>query len=226
LSAQLVRNKELEAFQAMSAFFVHDLKNTASTLSLTLQNLHRHFADPAFRDDALRAVSKSVEHLNHLIARLTRLRQELNATPQPTDLAQLVSQTLDSLNPSSNQQALTRDLHPVPPVSLDPEQFQKVIVNLILNAREAIAANGQIQVRLRPRPPWAVLEVIDNGCGMSPQFIRESLFRPFQTTKRNGLGIGMFHSKMIVEAQKGRLEVESNPGSGTTLRVLLPLSLP
>lgn len=226
LSAQLVRNKEMEAFQAMSAFFVHDLKNTASTLSLTLQNLHRHFADPAFRDDALRAVSKSVEHLNHLIARLTRLRQELNATPQPTDLAALVSQTLDNLSPSSDQHRLIRDLHPVPPVALDPEQFQKVIVNLILNAREAIPANGEIHVRLRPRHPWAVLEVIDNGCGMSPDFIRSSLFRPFQTTKRNGLGIGMFHSKMIVESQKGRLEVQSTPGTGTTLRVLLPLSLP
>ncbi|MBL9138061.1 MAG: PEP-CTERM system histidine kinase PrsK [Verrucomicrobiales bacterium] len=223
LSAQQVRSKEMEAFQTMSAFFVHDLKNTASTLSLTLQNLHQHFSDPAFRDDALRAVGKSVQHLNTLIARLTRLRQELRVQPVPTDLPAMVEACIQTLGPTPNLQ-IRREFSPLPPVQLDSEQFQKVILNLLLNSREAISHDGEIRVATESFGGWAVVSVSDNGCGMSPEFIQKSLFRPFQTTKKNGLGIGMFHSKMIVEAHRGRLEVQSTQGKGTTVRVLLPLT--
>jgi len=73
---------------------------------------------------------------------------------------------------------------------------------------------------------WAVLAIADNGCGMSPEFLSRSLFRPFQTTKKSGLGIGMFQSKMIVEAHKGKIEVESQTGKGTTFRIYLPLREP
>jgi signal transduction histidine kinase len=69
---------------------------------------------------------------------------------------------------------------------------------------------------------WVQFSVADTGCGMSPEFVRRSLFRPFQTTKKSGLGIGMFHSKTIIEAHQGRVEVQSRPGEGTTFRVFLP----
>jgi signal transduction histidine kinase len=94
----------------------------------------------------------------------------------------------------------------------------------MLNAREAIGLDGRIQVGTHRRDGWAVLDITDNGCGMSPEFVQESLFRPFQTTKKNGIGIGMFHCRLIVEAHRGRIEVESVPGKGTTFHVLLPLA--
>jgi signal transduction histidine kinase len=118
---------------------------------------------------------------------------------------------------------LARELRPLPKLWLDPEQMRKVVTNLVLNAREAVARDGQIAVQTNLNGGWAVLTVADNGCGMSPDFLKRSLFRAFQTSKKNGLGIGMFHSKMIVEAHQGRIEVESEPGQGTTFRVLLPL---
>ncbi|MBX3743770.1 MAG: PEP-CTERM system histidine kinase PrsK [Verrucomicrobiae bacterium] len=223
LSAQLLRAKEMEAFQTMSAFFVHDLKNTASTLSLTLQNLGQHFSDPAFREDALRAVGKSVQHLNGLIARLSRLRQELRVQAVPGDLVAIIESALSSVG-SSPSAVVENNAQPLPPVLVDAEQFEKVVVNLLVNAREAVASNGHIRIDTRRQDNWACLSVADNGCGMSPEFLHRSLFRPFQTTKRNGLGIGMFHSRMIVEAHHGRMEVESTPGHGTTVRVLLPFA--
>jgi len=118
---------------------------------------------------------------------------------------------------------LVKNLPPLPKILLDQEQMLKVVTNLVLNARDAISTAGEIRIETAQSNGWAILTVSDNGCGMAPEFLSRSLFRPFQTTKKNGLGIGLFQSKMIVEAHKGRVQVESQPGKGTTFRIILPL---
>jgi signal transduction histidine kinase len=116
-----------------------------------------------------------------------------------------------------------KNLQPLPKIPLDQEQMLKVVTNLVLNAREAVMPAGEIRIETTQANGWEVLTVTDNGCGMTPEFVSRSLFRPFQTTKKNGLGIGLFQSKMIVEAHKGRVQVESRPGQGTTFRIMVPL---
>jgi len=222
LSQRLVQAKEMEAFQTMSAFFVHDLKNTASTLSLMLQNMSRHFQDPAFQEDAVRGLSKSVTHLNNLINELTLLRQGLEIKPLDSDLNQVVAAALVGLDGTADF-PFVKNLSSLPRIPLDPAQMQKVVTNLVINAKEAAAPHGEIKVETSRRNGWVILSVADQGCGMSSEFIRRSLFRPFQSTKKRGLGIGMFHSKMIVDAHRGRIEVESEKGKGTTFRVWLPV---
>jgi putative PEP-CTERM system histidine kinase len=222
LSKRLLQAKQMEAFQTMSAFFVHDLKNTTFTLSLLLQNLQEHFEDPGFRADALRAVSKSVERMNHLIERLSFLRHELKIKSEMLDLNKVVEAAIANAG-GLPQMRLTQDLNPLPKAEIDAEQIQKVIINLLLNAADATGEGGDISVKTTARDGWVVLAVTDNGCGMSSEFMQKSLFRPFQTTKKKGIGIGMFHSKMIVDAHRGRVEVESQMGKGTTIRVLLPV---
>ena len=223
LSRQRVRSKELEAFQTMSAFFVHDLKNTASTLSLTLRNLQQHFSNPDFREDALRAVGKSVQHLNDLIARLTRLRQEWRVQVSPGSLVTITQAAIVAAG-QDPKIPIKAEYSDVPPTLVDATQMEKVIVNLILNSRDAMPEGGPISIRTYALDSWGVVSVQDQGCGMTAEFVRRSLFRPFQTTKRNGLGIGMFHCKTIVDAHGGRMEVETSPGRGTTVQVLLPLA--
>jgi putative PEP-CTERM system histidine kinase len=221
LSQRLLQAREHEAFQTMATFFVHDLKNAASTLNLTLQNLPDHFDDPAFREDALRGMGKSVRHINHLISRLGELRSELKISPAPTDLNQVISTAIASFTGDKDFQV---EFTPAPlaQLPLDREQFTKVVTNLVLNAREAGA--HRLQLSTQRTGNWALFEAADNGCGMSPEFLSRSLFRPFQTTKKNGLGIGMFQSRMIVEAHGGRMLVESTPNQGTVFRVLLPVA--
>jgi putative PEP-CTERM system histidine kinase len=221
LSASLVRAKELEAFQTMSTFFVHDLKNTALMLSLMLKNLPVHFANPEFREDSLRAIAKTVDRINDLIGRLSLLRKGLEIQPVETDVNALVKSCLGTL-PQSDI-SLKEDLQPLPKVRLDPDQIQKVITNLVLNARDAVGDAGHIQVATSQTNGWAVIQVTDDGCGISPEFLQRSLFRPFQTTKKKGIGIGMYQSKMIVEAHAGRIEVQSDVGKGAIFRVLLPI---
>ena len=97
-----------------------------------------------------------------------------------------------------------KELQLEPKLQVDRDQFGSVITNLLLNARDALGVGGEVRIETSQSDGWAILSVADNGCGMSPAFLRTSLFRPFQTTKKKGLGIGMFQSKMIVEAHRGK----------------------
>jgi putative PEP-CTERM system histidine kinase len=224
LSEDLRKAKEMEAFQTMSAFMTHDLKNLASTLSLTMQNLPIHFNNPEFRDDALRMMKQSVSKINNMCSHLSMLSKKIELKKVETDLNDLVITSLACLN-GSNKVSLLQDLQPVPKISVDPDQIQKVVTNLILNANEALMDDGKIRITTGQKDGWAIISVNDNGCGMSKEFMEQSLFSPFKTTKKHGMGIGLFHSKTIVEAHQGRIEVESEEGRGTTFRVFLPIAV-
>jgi signal transduction histidine kinase len=99
-----------------------------------------------------------------------------------------------------------------------------VVTNLVINARDALGSDGRIRVRTEQRGERVLLSVSDNGCGMSQAFLRESLFRPFQSTKKKGLGIGLFQTRAIVHAHGGGIQVESDVGRGTTFRVSFPVN--
>src|SRR5262249_38426155 len=142
--------------------------------------------------------------------------------PIPCDANQIVRSALEAVAVGPETEVVPA-LGELPRLCMDPEQVQKVMVNLLSNAREALKGPGRIGVGTRPEGSWAVLAVTHSGCGMSADFPARSLFRPFQTTKKAGIGIGMFHCKTIVEAHRGRIEVESEVGKGTRFRVLLPI---
>jgi len=223
LSEQLRKAKEREAFQTMSAFFIHDLKNLASKLSLTMQNLPLHFEDPEFRKDALRSISQSVEKINLMCRRLVSLSQQKEICFTKTSLTDVLLGAVSSFD-GALREKIREDIRPLEPVSIDAEQMQDVFTNLILNAHEATEEEGEITIRTGRKERWAVVEICDNGCGMSAEFIETSLFQPFRTTKKTGMGIGLYQSKSIVEGHHGKVEVESSPGKGSIFRVLIPLS--
>jgi signal transduction histidine kinase len=155
---------------------------------------------------------------------LTLLRQALELRLEPADLNEVIEAGLAGLQPAAKTRLLKK-LEPLPKVSLDAEQMQKVLTNSVLNAWDAVShkdGDAEVSVNTCRQNGWVVLSVSDNGCGMAAEFVSRSLFRPFQTTKKKGIGIGMFHTKAIVEAHRGKIEVNSQPGKGTTFRVLLP----
>jgi len=223
LTERLRQTKEMEAFQTVSAFMMHDLKNLSSMLSLTLENLPVHFDNPDFRNDALGTIQQSVTKIRNMCSQLSLLSQKVELNRTEADLNEIVTSTLSSLN-GCVKISLLQDLRPVPRLVMDSEQIQKVLTNLILNANEAVGEGGEIRVATAQTDGWVMLSVSDNGCGMSKEFMEKSLFHPFKTTKKRGMGIGLFHSKMIVEAHQGRIEVESEEGKGTTFRVYLPIN--
>ena len=223
LAKEIMLGKELEAFQTISAFFVHDLKNAASTLKLTLQNLPVHFDDPDFRQDTLRSIGATTNRINQIIERLGTLGGKLELRPSAVDLKLLVEQAIENVNGMPGIE-FAKEFESLPKFMADSEQLRSVVTNLLLNAREAIGERGRIEVKIGSQGGWAALSISDDGCGMTPSFLRDSLFRPFKTTKKKGLGIGMFQSKMIIEAHHGSIRVKSDVGKGTTFQVLLPLT--
>lgn len=222
LLQRLVRAKQMETFQALSAFFVHDLKNLAAKLSLMVQNLPLYYDNPDFRDDALLVIAGSVEKMNGMCSRLSLLTKDLELHRTTVDFNALIYATLADLH-GSLQAKIAFACGDIPKIHIDPEQIQKVLENLLLNAKDAVDTHGEIAIATSAQEGWAVLTVQDKGCGMSKAFVEHSLFHPFQTTKSDGLGIGLFHSRTIVEAHHGHIEVESEEGKGSTFRVLLPM---
>ena len=223
LAGEVAQARELEAFRTMSAFFVHDLKNAAASLNLMLKNLPVHFDDPEFRQDALRGIGNTAQRIDAMIARLSELRERPDALRVSTDLNQVVATSLATVSSAPGVE-LVSELEPVPPILGDREQLQSVVTNLILNARDAVGASGRIHIRTGHSGDRVVLSVIDNGCGMSPAFIRDSLFRPFQSTKKKGLGIGLFQSRAIVLAHGGGVHVESEIGKGSSFHASFPVN--
>jgi len=222
LTEEVVQARELEAFQTISAFFVHDMKNAVSGLNLMLKNMPVHFDDPDFRKDLSRGIARTVEHVNSLTGRLGAVRGELEINPDESDLNGIIEDVLEGVGGSPGIE-MVKNLQPLPAVTVDRGRMHSVVMNLLLNAIESMGDGGRVEVETDGGRGKAVLSIRDEGCGMSPEFLANSLFRPFRTSKKKGIGIGMFQSKMIVEAHGGSLQVESEPGEGTEVRVSLPL---
>ncbi len=222
LANRLLAAKQMEAFQMMSAFLIHDLKNTTSSLSLTLSNLKQHMDEPAFRKDAERTMSAGVRKMNDVVARLGALRRGFEIQPAEVEVAAWVADALRQLDAETAARVAW-----TPGESLrwrmDPQQMQCVLLNLVLNARDASPPGAPVELRATTERDEGVLSVRDHGCGMTREFLATRLFRPFQTTKKNGMGVGLFQSRTIVEAHGGRMEVESEPGRGTVFRVRIPV---
>jgi len=221
LSASLVKAQEEQVFHRLTSFVLHDLKNVVSMLSLVVQNAEKHINEPEFQKDALATVRDTVEKMKALSDRLSAARQQrFEVRPEPLRLDEFARQAASGFQTNGARVAVS-DAGPVE-VRADREQLGKVLTNLLLNAAEAGARN--IGLTTQAENGWAVLALSDDGAGMEREFLERRLFRPFATTKKKGLGIGMYHSKMIVEAHGGRLEAESEPGRGTTFRLRLPLA--
>jgi len=223
LLATLVQAKETEAFRTFSTFVMHDLKNFASTLSLIARNAEKHAENPDFHRDAFRSVFETAEKMKRLCNSLRTFSSTLTPNTKLDDLSHIARAVADSFSVDLGSR-LIQDLADVPAVLVDGEEIARVIQNLIINAREAISQDGTIILRTRCHDSTVELAVEDNGRGMSPEFVEAELFLPFHTTKSDGLGIGLFQTKKIVEAHKGRIQVESQHGKGTIVRVFFPVA--
>ena len=211
--------------------FIHEIKNHLNTLSLNLQLLAEDFDPPqtprerkgldrvlGLTDECRRLVELSNDFLR--FARLDDLRRA------PVGLDAVVARMVDFLAPTARMQGVTVNWQAepdLPPVSLDVEMFEKALLNLMLNAEDAMPDGGVLTLQVRAEPGWVVLDVIDTGAGI-PDDVVPTLFRPFMTTKPDGNGLGLATAKKIVLAHGGDIAVQSEVGRGTKFTVRLPVA--
>ena len=214
----LLESRKFDAFSRMSAFVVHDLKNLVAQLSLMLKNAERHRDNPEFQRDMLSTVEHVVGRMHHLILQL-RTGTTPVEKPRVTDLESIVRTVCST---KSGRAPIDLELTPGITTVGHEDRLDHVIGHLVQNALDATANGGSVTVRLGRDGPCAVLEVTDTGLGMTPEFVRDRLFKPFETTKADGMGIGVYESTQYVTALGGQLLVDSTPGAGTRVRVVLP----
>jgi putative PEP-CTERM system histidine kinase len=218
----LLEARKFDAFNRMSAFVVHDLKNLVAQLQLLLRNAERHRDNPDFQRDMLRTVEHAVARMSHLMAQLRAGATPIES-PQAVDLATIARRVQSARPRGSEPVELELDLGVY--VIGHQERLERVVGHLVQNSLDAVRDNPRVRIRVFRSDGNGVVEVEDNGVGMSSEFVRERLFRPFQTTKEMGMGIGAYESMQYVSTLGGRISVDSRPGQGTVVRVSLPLAV-
>ena len=233
LIAGEAESRQFQSFLRISAMISHDLKNAIAGLSMLVTNMEKQFHRAEFRADAVESLREATEKLKRTAARLSEpaksLSGEYRIAARPTDLVQVIQRVLETnaypLQPLYDVEArLPEKLV----ATVEPERIENVVENLVINALESMGSKGagKLTVEAGALPGELVFfSVADTGVGMSDDFIKTRLFRPFATTKSKGIGLGLFTCKEIVETHGGRLEVDSSPNSGTRFRVVLPSSL-
>ena len=231
LRAQIAREEEtrqFESFMRLSAMLTHDLKNAIEGLSLTVGNMERHFDNPQFRADALKGLTSATNKLKALVARLSRPMTSLSGEhkrPTNVDLVPIIQRVIAiTAEPQRSKHSIVTRLPPSLYALADAARVEEVLENLVLNALEAMTdKGGTLTIEAGQTANGApMFAVSDTGRGMSQQFINTRLFRPFATTKRTGIGLGLYTCREVIRASGGSIDVDSVEGAGTTFRVVLP----
>jgi putative PEP-CTERM system histidine kinase len=222
-SQTLSENAQFIAFSRMSAFVVHDLKNVKAQIDMLLKNAQKHRHNPEFVDDAFETIEAMQNRLQNMLSQLTnkQIGQEHKKHIQVSALLEkLLAERCCHIEPRPQLQ-VEQDCK----LFIDAERFSNILFHLIDNAQQATPATGSVVLKLSQDLNGLKLTITDTGCGMTADFIRDRLFKPFDTTKGNaGMGIGAHDAQSFIQQQAGTLEVQSEIGFGTTFTVRLPLN--
>jgi len=222
-SQALAEAKQFEACNRLSSYVMHDLKNLIAQLSLVVTNSGKHKNNPRFMDDVITTVDNSVQKMNRLLEHLRSDSMQVQET-ESVELCVVLKEVVQMMSndrpvPSLDCQAMGIN------ILADKERCGAIIGHLIRNAQDATPDDGRIIVRLFKRDAKAIVEVQDTGSGMDKAFIRDRLFRPFDSTKgKAGMGIGVYETRDYIHKLGGDLEVISRVGEGSTFRIHLTIS--
>lgn len=216
----LLEVRKFDAFNRMSAFVVHDLKNIVTQLSLMLKNAKRLHANPEFQQDMLMTIENSLDKMRQLMLQLRE-----GATPPGTTIGVDLGRVAQRIESGASHRGRKVDLTLAERVFArgHEERLERVIGHVVQNALDATDTGGRVWLKVDRFGGQARVEVGDTGHGMSQEFIRDRLFKPFQTTKKAGMGIGAYESFQYVQELGGTITVKSEPATGTEVVLLLPL---
>jgi len=221
----LAESREFESFNRKFAFVVHDIKNLTSQLSLLVKNAEKHAENPEFQKDMVLTVQDSVAKMNNLLSRITVVQEPAH---KKLDESLNISRIMAEITAKYKTQGLDITLigeKSDAEIFADEETIETIFMHLIENSREACDENkAKIVIELSRESKFSIIKVRDNGQGMEPDFIKNELFRPFRSTKKNGYGIGAYESREMIKRLGGKLDVKSKKDMGTTMKIYLRLA--
>lgn len=217
----LAEAQQFETYNRLTAFLMHDLNNLIAQQSLIVGNAEKHRRNPEFVDDAIQTISNSVDRMKNVMRRLKRGGE--GGSARVTELRFIVSAAVDECSIRKPVPSLsTNSIDGA--IDVDADELRMVLVHLIRNAQDATPEGGQVSVELECHGDRATIEISDTGAGMTEEFIQDSLFRPFYSTKGNqGMGIGAYQAREFVRKLGGEMQIDSVVNSGTTIKVALEL---
>jgi putative PEP-CTERM system histidine kinase len=219
-SSELAESRQFETYNRLVTFMMHDLKNIIAQQSLVVSNAERHKRNPEFVDDAIATIGNSVERMQRLLEQLQR--GGAGGRSQQVDLGDLATEVAVRCAGRKPEPLVLADT-PGLSVRADPERLTAAIEHLVRNAQDATPDTGEVTLELGQDSGMAIIRIRDNGGGMSDQFVRERLFRPFDSTKGSkGMGIGAYQARDYVRTLGGELKVDTSPGQGALFTITLP----
>ena len=221
-SEALSKSKQFEAYNQMSAFVIHDIKTVVSQLSLMVKNAEQHKTNPAFIDDMISTTEHSVKKMQGLLKQLKR-----EATTNETneiDLSKLLNNVANEHTNNLPTPIITNNSSKAIIINASHDQIHSAITHLIKNAQEATSDDGYIKIDMIESDHTVTVKISDNGTGMDQTFIKNSLFKPFHSTKGlSGMGIGVYQCRQYIRAANGDIKVDSQLDQGTTFTITLPI---
>ena len=215
----LAESQQFDQFNRRFAFVVHDIKNLVSQLSILARNAERHAEKPEFRADMIDTLRSSVDKMNELLARLSQHNKSRHAPPVAIDLGEAV---MNAVHAKRLIYPVDAQLTPGHFAVADPARVDTIIGHLLQNAIEATPDGSPVRITCRAQGNDIAVNITDSGIGMSESFIAKQLFKPFESTKEGGFGIGAYEARALAMSMGGQLRVDSRVGKGTTFTLLLP----
>lgn len=224
MERKFLESRQMESFNRFASFVIHDLKNTVGMLSLTAENARDNIKDERFQADAIETIERSVQKMRRLIDSLNAHKSPRSITRRPADVSKVVSRRIEEIGALASHRNVTIEQagEESVAVSIDPAAVGRIVENLLLNAVEALPGGGRIEVEVSGGDSGVYIEVRDDGPGFDEAYLEHSLFKPFASTKKNGLGVGLVLCRTLAEAHQGRLSAGNLPGGGAVVRLTLP----
>jgi len=224
--AQLIRSEKLAALGQLAAGIAHEIRNPLTSINILIHSLTENLPTENSRWEDLKVIGEEILRINEIVDQFLRFAKPASPLFEKADLNPIFEETLQLLRPQIERGKITvkKELETLPLMTIDKEQIKQVILNLLMNAIQSMPEGGELSIsgRFSKDGYWVELTVEDSGVGIPPEDV-DKLFDPFFSTKEGGIGLGLSIAHRIIDQHQGKIEVESNPGSGTRFTLSLPV---
>jgi two-component system sensor histidine kinase HydH len=224
--AQLIRSEKLAALGQLAAGIAHEIRNPLTSINILIHSLRESLPSKNSHGEDLKVIEEEIDRINEIVDQFLRFAKPASPLLEKAEITPIFEETLQLLKPQIERRKISvqKEFRSLPPIIIDREQMKQVVLNLLLNAIQAMPEGGRLGLssRVPEDNQWIQLSIRDSGIGIPPEDM-DKLFDPFFSTKEGGIGLGLSIAHRIIDQHQGKIEVESAPRKGTLFTIWLPM---